>query len=212
MIPFDGKKLLCVAAHVDDEVLPAGLITRARREGATCYVVAFSPAIESIPEGFPTDVTRKEFARSTNLLGLAVLWQDNLRVRRLWRFTDSIRERLAAIQRELTPDIVVCPASSDMHQDHEVIHCETRRIFRNAPLVLGWESPNNERGSFDARIFVKLSSEDVGRKKQAWRCYESQAGRYYNADLIDAMAVMRGAQCRSRTDLAEAYELLSVTL
>ncbi len=213
MIPFAGTTLLCLSAHVDDEVLPGGLISRAQRDGASCLVATFSPAVESLPVGFDKDAILKEYESSVTLLGLRVVWRDDLPVRSLWRHTDEVRERLSIIRREVEPDVVVCPASSDVHQDHRVIYNEALHIFRNCRLVLGWESPNNERGSFDARIFVELSPFDVARKRDAWRCYRSQRARsYYDAEVIDAMATVRGAQCRAESTFAEAYELISMTI
>lgn len=38
------------------------------------------------------------------------------------------------INKEVTPDLVLIPASSDTHQAHRVIHEEAKRIFKNTSL------------------------------------------------------------------------------
>jgi len=70
------KRILILAPHTDDgECGCGGSIAKFVEEGDDVYYVAFSSAKKSIPEGFPQNITEKEFKKATQMLGLS---KDNL--------------------------------------------------------------------------------------------------------------------------------------
>lgn len=100
--------------------------------------------------------------------------------------------------------MVLLPAASDVHQDHQVIHQEGLRAFKNTTFA-GYELPWNNY-SFRTNFFMKLSAADLARKMAALKEYRSQATRNYMQDeFIRSLATVRGLQCNS--DYAEAFEI-----
>ena len=102
------------------------------------------------------------------------------------------------------PDMVIIPSSSDNHQDHQVIHTEALRAFKNCSL-LGYELPWNH-SSFRSTYFVPVTSAAIEKKVNAIKAYQSQSHRnYMNEDFIRSLARVRGVQCNS--EYAEAFEV-----
>jgi LmbE family N-acetylglucosaminyl deacetylase len=190
-----NTRVLVVAPHVDDEINCAGLLVRARKEKARVLVVACSACEESVPVGFDPRNIMKEFRSSCGLLGVeGKVW--HYEVRHLADKRQDILEKLVDINRSYIPNVVVCPSSTDGHQDHKVIYEECFRAFRNR-ILLGWESPNNQRESV-TNLFVTLSNDDVLEKINAWYGYKTQHHRtYFDDAFIRSLAEVRGKQCRS---------------
>ena len=108
---------------------------------------------------------------------------------------------MVELNRQIVPDLVLVPSEKDIHQDHGVIHQEAIRAFKKC-TILGYELPWNH-ADFEARMFFKLSSNDVKRKILALNCYKSQAHRdYMKEEFTRSLAIVRGLQagklaCRS---------------
>ena len=206
-------QLLVLAPHVDDELNCAGLISRVTAAGGKALIVAHSPCYLSIraedhAEG--RDIT-SEFKRSCGVLRADhILWDHP--VRELADHRQEILEGYFGLKRAYDFSLVVCPSSTDLHQDHAVVHAEAMRAFRNARHILGWESPNNQR---QARIdtFVALQPHHLEDKVLAWKEYETQHHRtYFDECFLRSQAYLRGCQCRAVPRLAEGFEHLSQTL
>ena len=128
-------------------------------------------------------------------------------VREFPRFRQEILEKLVQYNKNLTSDIVFCPSSHDVHQDHQVIHREALRAFKNKTL-LGYEFMWNNY-NFSSSLFMKLSKKNIDKKIQAINAYKSQTKRLYTKDeLILGQANFRGLQIS--TDYAEAFEAIRV--
>lgn len=203
-----AKRLLVIAPHVDDEIACAATIARARGEGAEVFVYAISTCAETLPALLPDTLTN-EFQDSCAVLGAKAGW-GSWPVRRLHSARQEILDRLISLRRSFRPDVVICPSSTDCHQDHAVVHRECMRAFRNAGTLLGWESPNNQRsGRLD--YFIQVTREHLTEKLIAHGCYKSQQFRtHLDRELWSSLAIVRGRQCRSDTGLAEAFETLGV--
>jgi len=92
----------------------------------------------------------------------------------------------------------------DVHQDHQVIHQEGLRAFKNTTFA-GYELPWNNY-SFHTNFFMRLAESDLTKKTEALKEYQSQAHRnYMQEDFIRSLAKVRGVQCNS--EYAEAFEL-----
>ena len=108
------------------------------------------------------------------------------------------------MQKKIAPDLVLLPSGSDIHQDHKVLHEEGLRAFRNATLA-GYELPWNN-SSFRTSFFIRLTAEELSKKKAALKAYNSQAHRnYMQENFIHSLASVRGVQCNS--EFAEAFEI-----
>ncbi len=200
------KNALILAPHTDDgELGCGGTIARLIREGCSAHYVAFSICEASVPADLPREILATEVMDATKALGIP---GQNVSVHRLpvRQFPDHrqwILEELIKLRREIEPDIVLTPASYDVHQDHSVVSRESVRAFRHCCLV-GYELPWNNL-EFKHELFVELEPQDLEDKQAAIKCYKSQSFRNPDADLFLQLAKLRGSQ--SGHEIAEAFEI-----
>lgn len=202
------ERTLVLAPHTDDgEFGCGGTIARLAEAGAEVFYLAFSAAEKSVPEGFPSDVLRREVIEATQILGLM---PDHLivldyPVRELPLHRQRILDDMIRIGREVDPDMVLLPSSLDTHQDHQTIASEGFRAFKSTTM-LGYELPWNNL-TFPTQAFVFLAEEHVDMKVKALASYRSQEGRPYASELfVTSLARTRGTQIGC--EFAEAFEVV----
>ena len=201
------KNILVLAPHTDDGELGAGgTISRFLREGATVTYAAFSTAEESVPEGLPKDILKREVTEATKRLGIASenLVIFNYPVRKLNFHRQEILEHLIDIRKN-NYDLILIPSLSDVHQDHSTISTEAVRAFKNT-TILGYELIWNNL-SFNTTCFITLEKQDIENKIHALNAYESQHQRtYMKSEFIFSQAQVRGVQ--SGQIYAEVFEVI----
>lgn len=204
---LNAKKILVLAPHTDDgELGCGGTIARMCAEGREVYYAAFCLCSKSLPADKSSDTLAHECKRATAALGIKAerLILYNYEVRELPASRQQILEELLQLNKQVSPDLVLLPAVSDVHQDHQVIHQEGLRAFKNTSFA-GYELPWNNY-SFSTNFFMKLSSVDIQAKINALQEYKSQSQRnYMQEDFIRSLAKVRGVQCNS--EYAEAFEI-----
>lgn len=207
---FNPKKILILAPHTDDgELGCGGSISRFCAEGKEVYYAAFCLCSKSLPDNLPSNSLELECKKATSLLGIpsSRLILFDYEVRQLPQSRQQILEELLKLNQQINPDMVLLPAASDVHQDHQVIHQEGLRAFKNTTFA-GYELPWNNY-SFRTNFFMKLSENDVNKKIEALQSYQSQSHRnYMQPDFIRSLAKVRGVQCNS--EYAEAFELYKI--
>jgi N-acetylglucosamine malate deacetylase 1 len=210
---FDGtSRVLVLSAHTDDaELACGGTIARLLANGAEVSVAAFSTAPESLPAGSPPDRLRCEFLRAMAMLGVEPerTFVYSYPVRRLSHHRQELLEELVKLKRELQPEVVFVTASTDVHQDHQVLYGESVRAFKDITLW-GYELPWNHI-TFSAHAFVELKREHLDHKWAALQAYESQIElqrSYFCREFIYGLARVRGEQVK--TEYAEAFEVIRV--
>ena len=204
---FDPEKILILAPHTDDgELGCGGSIAKFCTKGKQVYYAAFSICSKSLQQGLPADTLAKECKQATALLGIQpgnVLLFD-YEVRNFTSKRQDILEEMVKLNQSIQPDLVLMPGSSDIHQDHGVIHAEGLRAFKNCS-VLGYELPWNQ-SRFTTAYFSILSPKDVVAKITALKAYTSQSHRnYMQEDFIASLAKVRGVQ--ANVEFAEAFEV-----
>lgn len=210
--PFRQKRVLVLAPHTDDAELGCGgTISRMIEEGAELFVAAFSTADESLPEGKPRGTLKEEFLEATRILGIPAerVGVYGYPVRRLSYHRQEVLEELVKLRTQLNPELVFLPCSSDLHQDHQVLHIEGLRRFKDLS-VLGYELPWNHV-TFSAEAFVVLEERHLQKKWEALQAYRSQLalGRpYFASEFIRGLAKVRGTQVK--TEWAEAFEVIRI--
>lgn len=197
MVTLPFRRVLALSPHTDDAEFGAGgTIARLVREGAEVCVRAFTNCGE--------DGLADEFNAAAEALDVARVCK-RYPVREFHNHRQELLEGLVSVRQVLGPDLVLCPASTDQHQDHQVIHAEAVRAFRGV-TTLGYEMPWNQR-RFDALAHVRLEPEDVEKKLAAIRCYKSQAERpYAREEAIRGLLAARGVAAGCR--YAEAFEVI----
>lgn len=201
--------ILILAPHPDDGEFGCGAsIKRWADEGATIHYLAFSPCYKSIPKDFDKDVLFTELKNACIHLGVQ---SENIHtfdypVREFPKYRQEILEDLIAFRKKFEKvDLVVLPNSTDVHQDHQVIHQEGIRAFKNSS-ILGYELVWNNL-SFTSNYHTKLNSEQLDAKWSAISEYKSQGFRNYKSkSFIEGLARVRGTQIGS--EFAEAFELI----
>jgi len=205
-------RVLILAPHTDDAELGCGgTIARLLANGAELSVATFSLAGESLPPGSKPDRLHMEFLRSMQILGVGAerTFVSDYPVRRFSEHRQEVLEELVELWNRLRPDMVFVTASTDVHQDHRVLHGEAVRAFKDI-TVWGYELPWNNL-NFSAQAFVMLQQEHVDLKWAALQAYESQIELqrpYFTKEFIHGLAKVRGVQVRA--PYAEVFEVVRV--
>jgi len=203
------NKILVLSPHTDDgEIAAGGTVAKFIQEGKNVYYVAFSSCEASIPQGLPSDILKVECEASTKILGIMPerVTLLNYEVRTFLSHRQDILEDMVKLNEEIKPELVLIPSSSDLHQDHQVIHNEALRAFKKASSIWGYEHPWNNL-TFTTDIFVKLEERHMKKKVEALAQYKSQDFRpYFVEKYIRALAYTRGVQIDFA--YAEAFELV----
>ena len=198
---------MVLAPHTDDgELGCGGTIAKLSSEGREVFYVAFCLCSKALPRTFPTNTLELECRKATAILGISAarLILFNYEVRELPQFRQQILEELLKLNKDIQPEMVLLPAASDIHQDHQVIHQEGMRAFKNTTFA-GYELPWNNY-SIRTNFFVRISEADLTKKIESLKAYESQSGKnYMDPDFIRSLAKVRGVQ--SNSSYAEAFEI-----
>lgn len=206
---FDGfRKVLALSPHTDDVEIGCGAtLARMAAAGLDIRSVAFSAAEESVPEGLPIDVLRKEFVRAHQELGIGPDACETLdfKVRYFPRDRQDLLEVLVKLNRTYQPDLVLVPSASDTHQDHRTVAEEAYRAFKRTS-IWAYEVPWNQAQSH-LNGFVAIDEAHLQRKLAAVGAYESQRHRsYVSPEFVRSLAVVRGSQMG--VPLAEGFEIV----
>ena len=205
MIDLCKSSTLVLAPHTDDAELGCGgLISKLISRGEVVNVATFScpPA----PGADEQDNTM-ELEMRTSLLSLG-LSENNIILYRFKRriFNEqrqAILDSMIELRENLNPDVVLCPASGDRHQDHQVINQEALRAFKNSS-ILGYELPWNLK-NFSCDIFHCLSEQNIRDKLLSLSNYKSQKNRqYFDPEFVESLAKVRGAMIGFK--YAECFE------
>jgi LmbE family N-acetylglucosaminyl deacetylase len=214
VIVTDFQRMLVLAPHTDDAELGCGgMLSRLVEQGTEIFVAVFSIASGSLPAEFPSDTLKHESLDAMQVLGIPN-GNTSVRdypVRRLDEHRQSILEELVALRREIDPDVVLLPCKQDIHQDHQVIHAEGVRAFKNAS-VLGYELPWNTF-DFAPQLIVGLEERHMERKWEMLQAYDSQitlGRRYFSKELIYGLARVRGIQASK--EFAEGFQVIRLNI
>lgn len=206
---FMNQTILALAPHTDDvELGCGGTLAKALEMGADVHVAAFATAAESLPDGVAPTQLRDEFLSSMATLDLP---ESNVSVydfpvRKLNYHRQEILELLVALRTSVNPTLVLLPASTDLHQDHQVVHAEGLRAFKDVS-VWGYELPWNHI-TFTSQAFVVLEPHHLAAKWRSLEVYQSQINLcrpYFKQDFIEGLARMRGTQIKQQ--FAESFEV-----
>jgi len=204
---FDPKKILVLAPHTDDgELGCGGSIAKFCAEGKEVYYAAFCLCSKSLPASLPSNTLELECRKATAILGIppSNLILFNYEVRNLPQFRQQILEELLQLNATINPDLVLLPAASDIHQDHQVIHQEGMRAFKNVTFA-GYELPWHNY-SFHTNFFIRLSEAELNKKVDSLKSYQSQSHRnYMQEDFTRSLAKVRGVQANAA--YAEVFEI-----
>lgn len=191
-------QILVLAPHTDDAELGCGGLLS--KYNCQKTIVAFSA-----PNDCKTQMVQE--AKEASSLLDAKFEMKYFPLRELQSFRQEILDVMVDLRDRIEPDTVLIPASTDTHQDHEVIHNEAKRAFKGCTL-LGYELPWNHY-EFQNTGYCSLSKCNMDSKWKALQCYESQFDLerpYFDREHVYGLARVRGVQCKA--PYAEAFEVV----
>ena len=210
-----AERILFVGAHCDDiELLAGGLLARACYSGRQVGVLVFSDH-RGVLDLDTAARARAEFCDNLAWLrsesGADVRDHSDRMLTACRGAFQSERGALYAAMEALRSDydLVVTHAPTDTNQDHRQVAEEAARVFKAHASLLGGEFPNNDVGGFTPQVYVALSARELDAKVRMVAHYRSQdfGGRpYLDADVVRALARVRGSQIRERA--AEAFTVV----
>jgi LmbE family N-acetylglucosaminyl deacetylase len=202
---FADERVLAVVAHPDDaELLCAGTLARARKNGAAiavCVLCQGDKGQPATPISNLTDVRRSEAAAAAKLLG-AELFAGDFPDGEL-ADTTAARRRLIAIYREYCPTLILAHALEDYHPDHRAAgalaeavswFCASGGYMPELPKVESqpelWFMDTINMSGFEPSFYVNVT-EYAELKQQMLRCHKSQLARWEDRDFSPLEEVMR---------------------
>ena len=193
-------KVLILGAHTDDaEFAMGGTIKNHVDDGDEVTVVAFTNC------GNPD--LELEMDNAMEVLGVTNYISLDFTV----RMFDSLRQRITNtiwdMKQHNDIDIIYTHSSTDIHQDHEVLHNAVKRVFKNDSVsILGWENPGNCNG-FVSDYYENICEVNIWKKTDAINCYKSQFHRDIMSPVnVKSLAVVRGHEVGWK--YAEGFEVI----
>jgi len=198
-----NKKILALAPHFDDIELGCFATLHKLSSDNEIYYVGFSYSTYAKNK----KLIDESVTRSVNMLSLTPehLQKFNYDPRDFDRSRNDILQNLYDLNKKIRPDLVIIPASSDIHQAHQVLHKEAVRIFKKASLW-GYEMPWNNY-TFNPHIFVPISPISLKQKLKATSSFPSHGkSSFMENGILKDLASLRGKQIGRQ--YAESFELI----
>lgn len=208
MINFNNKNILILSPHTDDmEVGMGGTIYYINKYfNINLKILVFSCSNNSLKGPYKNNITKEELKKSLKTLNIS---NKNVKVLNFItrEFNKSRQDILEILYKyKDKTDIVFCPNSNDLHQDHQVIYKESIRAFRKDCCIFGYELLSNTLIS-NLTCFFELDEETINKKIESIKCYNSQL--YKRNDIPEIMknlAIIRGAEIKVK--YAELFEII----
>ena len=201
------RSVAAVGAHPDDlEIAAGGLLlslAAAHPEVRVHYVLC---------SGTPDRHAEARAAASAFLpdaqLSFALHGLPDGRLPAHWNAVKDILHEAASM---VTPDLVLCPAPNDAHQDHRLLAEQTPTVFRDQ-LVLNYEIPKWDGDLARRNVYLPLPDEVARRKVELLHAsFPSQKARdWWDDEVFLGLARLRGMECRAR--YAEAFDCAKAML
>ena len=205
------RRVLCLGAHADDIEIGCGgtilkLLGERPDEIAVDWVV-FSGSEERAAE-----------ARASARAFLAAAKEANVRVegfreRYFPSIGDRIKDHVARLGEEVSPDLVLTHYREDRHQDHRLISELTYNTFRDH-LILEYEIPKYDGDLGRPEVFVHLDLVHCDRKiDHLLEHFPSQKERHwFTEDTFRALMRLRGVESRAPSGFAEGFHCRKLVL
>jgi LmbE family N-acetylglucosaminyl deacetylase len=196
-----SEVILAVGAHPDDiELGCGGTLSVASKLGKRVIAVFLSKGEHS---GHP-EIRPKESMEALSTLGVKEVYFGDFPDSEIPCSRQAI-DFLEAFYMENKPETILTHTVNDIHQDHRQVGWLSVSAFRNAPILLAYETPRVTQ-SFSPTYFVDISR-CVNDKWTALKCHYSQkTKRYITYESMVNLASFRGSQVS--LPAAEAYEVV----
>ncbi len=104
------------------------------------------------------------------------------------------------------PDLVICPTTRDLHQDHRFVAELAHQIMRDQ-LILEYEVHKSDGDLARPGLYVPLSTAEAMAKLDHLDSHFSsqQVKPWYNREVFQSLLRLRGVECRAPDGYAEAF-------
>ena len=193
--------ILAIGAHPDDiELGCGGTVSALSKLGKKVVAVFMSKGEHS---GDP-EVRHNESIQALSLLGVKEVYFGDFPDTEIPCSREAI-EFLENFYISLKPQTILTHTVNDIHQDHRQVGWASISAFRNAPILLAFETPR-VTPAFSPTYFVDISN-CVNDKWTALKCHLSQKTKRYLAyESMVNLAAFRGSQVNLQA--AEAFEVM----
>ena len=201
------RSLVAVGAHPDDIEIAAG--------GLLLSLAAASPGVRVhyvLCSGTPERQAEARAAAAAFLPGAQLSFAlGDLPDGRLPAHWNEVKQRLHDAVAVLAPDLVICPAANDAHQDHRLLAEQVPTVFRDQ-LVLHYEIPKWDGDLARRNVYLPLSDDVARRKVELLHAhFPSQKARdWWDDEVFLGLARLRGMESRGR--YAEAFDCTKAVL
>jgi LmbE family N-acetylglucosaminyl deacetylase len=200
----ETKHILCLGAHCDDIEIGCGGTLLQLLEHNTNIEITWVVFTSSDERKIEAEVGVKLFTQGVKKLTLKVF---NFRDGFLPYSGIELKEAFEAIKSDITPpDLILTHYRNDLHQDHRKVSELTWNTFRNH-MILEYEIPKWDGDLSTPNTFIHLT-DNIGKKKIAYlqQAYNSQqAKKWFTDDLFWSLMRIRGMECNSPENIAEAF-------
>jgi N-acetylglucosamine malate deacetylase 1 len=208
---MNTDRVLILSPHTDDgELSSGGTIAKFIEQGKEIFYTALSSCEKSIPDSLEKDILIYECRSALSELTVPEnnIFIFDFEVREFQKARQEILDQMVQLSKDIQPDLVICPSSYDVHQDHQVVYNECLRSFKKAASIWGMEHPWNNI-TFRTDIFVELEEKHIQMKVEALKKYGSQSFReYFDEKYITSWAYTRGMNIGIR--YAEVFECIRI--
>jgi LmbE family N-acetylglucosaminyl deacetylase len=203
-------RILCLGAHSDDiEIGCGGTVMRLLedRPGSSVHWVVFSANAEREREA------RASAADFLSRAGRSSVIVKSFRESFFPAAWSDVKAYFEEIKRDVTPDVVLCHHTRDLHQDHRVIAELTWNTFRDH-LVLEYEIAKYEGDLGSPNVFVPLSKAVADRKVDLlMKHFGSQSKRtWFRPETFHGLMSIRGVESNAPEGRAEAFHARKVVI
>lgn len=206
----DVRSAVLIGAHPDDLEIGAGglMLSAAAIPGLRVLYVLMTGSPERLAEA---RAAAAEFLPGADITFALHTLPDGRLPAHCDRVKDALHAAAELAAERGEPDLVLCPALDDAHQDHRLLAQMVPTVFRDH-LVLQYEVPKWDGDLGRRTVYVPLA-DDVARRKVELlaACYPSQKDRdWWDDDVFLGLARLRGMECRAR--YAEAFGTAKIRL
>lgn len=204
------KHILCLGAHCDDIEIGCGgallhLLDTYENIHITWVLFTSTPARKIEAEN-----GAKLFAEKAANLDIRIF---DLRDGFLPYSGTEVKELFEEVKKTTPiPDVIFTHYRNDLHQDHRKVSELTWNTFRNH-LIFEYEIPKWDGDIGIPNTFFPLS-EEICKKKIAYlqQVYNSQQQKkWFTDDLFSSLMRIRGMECNSASNFAEAFYTRKLT-
>lgn len=196
-------RILCVGAHCDDIEIGCGGTLRALQSNSIALSVDWVVLSGSNTRRKETEDARRRLIRPACRGDL-----------QFGDFPDGlfpaayagVKDFFESLKQGRRPDLILCHAREDRHQDHRIVHEMVWSTFRDH-LVLEYEIPKWDGDLGQPNVYVPISAGHARAKVNALlAAHRSQSAKdWFARETFMALLRLRGAECRSSSGYAEAF-------